>query len=91
MEFFRFLKWQWNRFATDEQIIISMVTIAIITFGISLYLGFTLGASLLTGGGMFIFTGVGIGVFIASREQWSKYKKYRDHEAQMIVDKLRGR
>ena len=91
MEIFRFIKWQWNRFGTDEQIVIILVTIGISTFGAALYLGFTVGASLLSAGGAFIGSGIGIGVYIALREQWNKYKKYREHEAQMIVDKLRGR
>lgn len=91
MNVLRFIKWQWNRFSTEDQIV--LLSLAAIVIFIICAITFSLG---------FIFSIVTIVAFIVSiliivqlvkviRIQWNKYNKQMEQEQQAIVDKLAGR
>jgi FtsH-binding integral membrane protein len=90
MEFLRFIKWQWNRFNSDDQILIvsTVVIIAFIVAAILLDLGFIF--SLLTVVGFIAAVLIGTSMIRATIKQWKKYNDQMDREKQEVMDKLAG-
>jgi threonine/homoserine/homoserine lactone efflux protein len=91
MEFLRFIKWQWNRFCTDDQILI-VSTIVIIAFVIAaVLLDFGLVFSLLSIVGFIATVLIGTSMIRATVKQWKKYNEQMDREKQAVIDKLAGK
>lgn len=91
MEFLRFIKWQWNRFNSDDQIfIVSMsVIVAFIVAAILFDFGFFF--SVLSVFGFMATVIVCTSVIRATIKQWRKYTDQMDREKQEVMDKLAGR
>lgn len=90
MEIFHFIKWWWNRRSAPEQIVITM-PVFMVTFFVSLFL-FGFKALLFF---ILLVVGVLVGhlfymIFKAFRQEWYVYRKEKEREAQMIVDRLKG-
>ncbi len=90
MEIFRFIKWQWNRFSTDEKMLSLMIVCGLGTIPGTLYLGFTLLFSILVGSLVSIGIGCLLAIFFKLVRQWNTYKLDKEKDAQMIINKLRG-
>lgn len=91
MEIFKFIKWQWNRFNSDDQILIvsTVVIIAFVIVAILFNFGFIF--SLLTVVGFIAAVLIGTSLIRATIKQWKRYNEQIDRERQAIIDKLAGK
>jgi fatty acid desaturase len=91
MELFRFLAWQWNRFDFEEISLMFSAMAAILVVFVSAYVGLSLGWLIFNAVSTLICAVCFCALVFHTREQWRKYKSFKEREAQQIVDKLRGR
>ncbi len=90
MEIFRFIKWQWNRFAFEDFAVAFMLAAVACSVIVTWITSGIIAA---------IFAGI-VAIVIASlllacldlvMIQWYKYKRDKDLEAQQVVDILAGK
>ena len=91
MELFRFIAWQYNRFDFEELSLILSCLNAITAGLISGWLGISFGWLIFNVLAALVSTVCFCALVFHTREQWRKYKAFKEKEAQQIVDKLRGR
>lgn len=91
MEIFRFINWQWNRFDFEEKSLLIIIFVGFITVPVALLYGFNIWLAALLALLSMVSSAITIGIGIRVKIQWDKYKKYKDAEAQRIIDKLAGR
>ena len=91
MELFRFIAWQYNRFDFEEISLILSCLMAMAAGFISVWVGIDFGWIVFNVVLTLICTVCFCALVFHTREQWRKYKAFKEKEAQQIVDKLRGR
>ena len=91
MELFRFIAWQWDRFNYEEVTISLGIVAMVVAIVCCATYGISAGWAFLICMAVFFGTCALSGVFWSMRNQWRKYKQFREREAQEIIDRLAGR
>lgn len=90
MEIFRFIKWQWNRFAFEDLAVAFMLA-AVACSVIVTWITSNIIAAIFVGIIALVIAGLLSAAIDLTRVQWYKYKRDKDFEAQKVVDILAGK
>lgn len=90
MEIFRFIKWQWNRFAFEDLAVAFMLA-AVACSVIVTWITSGIIAAIFVGIIAIVIAGLLLTCLDLVMIQWYKYKRDKDLEAQQVVDILAGK
>lgn len=90
MEIFRFIKWQWNRFAFEDFAVAFMLA-AVACSVIVTWITSGIIAAIFVGIIAIVIAGLLLTCLDLVMIQWYKYKRDKDLEAQQVVDILAGK
>ena len=91
MEFFRFIKWQWNRFSPDDKLLIFLVIILLVFIPTAIYYSLSFIVIVASSVGITVALALLSLLYNNVKTQWYKYTKFKDAEAREIMDRLSGK
>lgn len=91
MEFFRFIKWQWNRFSPDDKLLIFLVIALLVFIPTAVYYCLSFIVIVASSVGIAVAFALLAVLYNGVKTQWNKYQKFKDAQAQEIMDKLSGK